>query len=899
MKKTLLFLAFVACTGIMKAKAQAPVFNAVTANSTSIEKWRKFELTIDLTAAYTNPYDYSDINVQCIFTSPGNVKDTVDGFYMQDYTLDASTGNITSTGTPHFKVRFAPAETGTYNYVLSCISKSGTTKQPAQSFTSTASAAHGFVRKNSTNYLGYDDNTQYIPVGENICWQDANVYTDYTNWLPKLAGNGGNYIRVWMSSWAFAYEWKDVYSQGLYHGLKSYNQYNAFNLDWLLDYCDQQNVNIMLCMNNHGQVSTTVNPEWQDNPYNAANGGPCANTWDFFTNTTAKEIYKNRMRYLVARCGYSKNIMSWELFNEVNFTDQFTSHQTDVSGWHNEMSTYLKALDVNKHLVTTSYADAAYDPNTWNLPNIDFTQTHNYSSVPNLESILVGNNLNYLSAYHKPTLNGEFGLGPDGATLSVDDPAGVHIHNAIWATSLSGAMGSGMTWWWDSYINPQNLYPYYKPLAAFLSSLSLKEENYKPATGSTSGGGASDLSISPGAGFVKAPASNFTVDANGKLTPDASQLSQYIFGSTYNTQYRNPPTFTVTYPVAGQFKVNVGGVSGSSPMVTIKVDNVQVTNVAAVTNTTYSVDVAAGAHTITVDNLGIDWFNVTGYVFTNIGSPLSTYLIKSADSNKVAGWELNSQYNWQYLKSNGNVAPPVISGASLNVSGMKNGQYTIQFFNCSTGANTGTATTAVTNGALSVALPDIAWDAAFTITNNAVLPVTLNSFTGETKNGSNYLNISIAAATNVKTVVLERSSNGIAFATLANVGNGWNKPEGNHVYIDAAPLPGNNYYRLRIQDADGRIETSGIILLNSSGSRHFSVYPNPAKAYVRLFTDAGTYTAKISDAQGRVLLTRSFTVAANAQATTIPVAGLATGVYYLSVTDTQGRKIASQKIVKQ
>ena len=898
MKKKLLF-ALLLATGILKTQAQIPVFNTVTPNASTVQKLEKFELTIDLTAAYTNPYDYSDIDVQCVFTSPSNSKDTTDGFYEQDYTLNTTNGSITSAGTAHFKVRYAPKEVGSYSYVLMCTNKSGKTVQPAQTFASTASASPGYIRKNATNYLAFDNNAQYIPVGENMCWQDNNVYNNYTTWLPKLASNGGNYIRVWMSSWAFAYEWKDLYNQGLYKGLENYNQYNAFNLDWLLDYCSQQNVYVMLCLNNHGQVSTTVNPEWAGNPYNAINGGPCTNTWDFFSNTTAKEYYKNRMRYLVARCGYSKNIMSWELFNEVGFTDDYASHQTDVSNWHNEMSAYLKTIDVNKHLVTTSFGDQSYNPAAWTSPNIDFTQIHNYSSVPNLESLLVSGANQYLTAYQKPVLNGEFGLGPEGSTLSVDDPAGVHIHNAIWATSLSGALGSAMTWWWNDYVEPQNLYRYFQPLSSFLNQLHLKDDNYKPASGLTSGGGATNLTVSPGANWGKAPANNFSIDATGKLTPDASQLSQYIYGSSYNTQYRNPPTFTVTYPIAGQFIVYVGAI-GTSPKVTITVDGKQVLNADAVANTAYSVNIAAGSHTILVDNLGTDWFNVSSYVFTNLGSPLSSYLIQSADSNKAAGWILNTQYNWQYLKSNGNVPPAPVASAKLMINGMKTGHtYTVQFYDCSTGLIISTASTAVSENTLSVPLPAIAWDMAFTITDNAVLPVTVASFTGQTINVKNILSINIAQAVNVKSVVLERCEDGITYSLLSTLSNGWNTLIGKHSYTDASPFVGSNYYRLSVQDVDGKISYSNTVVLNSSGSKRFTVYPNPAQHFVRFFVEGGTYTAKLSDASGKIVIARRVISGSYTEPQTFWISQLPAGLYYLTLLDESGKRVDMRKIMKK
>ncbi len=892
MKKAYLFLLSALIIAI-NLSAQKPVFNSVTANGTSIKKYDKFELTIDLTAAYTNPYNYDDISTQCIFTASSGKKDTVDGFYMENYSLDTATGSLTDLNTHNFKVRFTPQETGAWNYVLSATNTSGTTTQSTATFQCTASTAHGFIQKNNTNYLSYSDGTQYIPVGENMGWQDNNQVTDYTKWLGKLSTNGGNFIRVWMSDWAFALEWQNG-SNG-YEGLEKYKQTNASYLDWLLNKCDSLNVYLMLCLNHHGQVSTMVNPEWSNNPYNAVNGGPCTNTWDFFTNTTARDYYKNRQRYIVARYGYSKNIQSWELFNEVIFTDDYQAHAADVDSWHDEMSTALKALDVNKHLVTSSFGDASYMPGTWNLPNIDFMQLHNYTSVPNLESILTANDHTYLSTYKKPVLNGEFGLGPDGATLTADDPTGVHIHNAIWATALNGAMGTGMTWWWDDYIDPQNLYYHYKPLSSFLNALSLKDDNYKPATSSTSGGGATNLTVSPGTGFSKAPASEFTIDASGKITPDASQLSQYIFGSTYNTQYRNPPTFTVTYPEAGAFKVVVGGISTTSPMVTIKVDNVQILNVAAVANTTYSVDISAGAHTITVDNLGIDWFNVSSYIFTNIGSPTSSYVIKSANNNKAAGWVLNTNYNWQYLKDSG-MAPAVISGAKLMVAGMSNGTYTIKFYSCSTGLETTTASVSVTKDTLSVDLPELAWDAAFTAVNESILAVNTLKFFGEMQGHQNILHVEIADSRNVKSIMLERSNDGIHFSALSNLNTTWTSINGKHTYTDAKPLQDNNFYRLKMIDNDGKQTYSDVVLLTGK-LVNIKFYPNPFKDYVMLQAGAGKYLLNISDATGKLVYAKKVDVNGSDEKIILPA--LTSGIYYAEIKDESLRTIYKGKLFKQ
>lgn len=872
--------------------AQSPVINSVTPNTITPAKLDKFELDINLTAGYTNAYDYDDIDVQCIFFAPGGRKDTVDGFFMQGYTLNPD-GSLTSSGAGSFKVRYAPNETGTWSYVLSCTNTSGTATQPAQTFQCVSSTASGFIRKNATNYLNFDNGKQYIPIGENMGWQDNNVVTDYTDWLTKLSDNSGNFIRVWMSSWAFALEWKNG-SNG-FSGLKKYKQTSAYYLDWLLDYCKQKNVYIMLTLNNHGQVSTTVNPEWTDNPYNSANAGPAVNTWDFFTDASAKALHKNRLRYIIARYGYSQNIESWELFNEVDWTDQFNTRKTDVTDWHNEMATYIKSKDVYKHLVTTSYAYDFDDPATWNLANIDFTQTHFYINSPNIESVLAAASQNYMSNYQKPTLNGEFGLGPAGDTLTVHDPNGIHLHNAIWGSLFGGAMGSAMTWWWDDYINPQNLYYHYKPLAAVTSLINFKDDNYKKGTVSTSGGGTSDIIITPGANFGAATSSSFSIDANGTMTPGPDQLGQYLFGSVFNTQYHNPPTFNVTYLISGQFKVITGSGIGTSPQINIYVDGVELLNQAASVITTYAVNVTAGTHVIKVDNLGTDWTTISNYTFTNIGSPVTAYVLKSADTSKAAGWLLNSKYNWQYLQSNG-AAPPAISGSNLSITGMHNGNYTISFYSTGTGDLLSTSAVGVTTGTLTIPLPDIAWDIAFKAVENSVLPILDYSFTGNRSLDKNYLYINIANADNVKDVSLERSSEGINFKSISDVSASWSSMAGKHEYIDKAPLKGINLYRLQIIDKDGAVTYSSIVKLVNDLVK-FSVYPNPVNDNVILNIDEGRYFLQIIDQNGRVVASKSTTVTVNSNVQ-ISIATLARGIYYLSVLNDNGDTIGYEKIIK-
>jgi hypothetical protein len=739
-----------------KTAAQIPSINAVIPNSNSINRFEKLELTVSLTAAYTNPYDYDDILLRGIFTAPSGKTDTVEGFYMQDFSLNGSNGNVTA-GSNYFRIRFAPSETGAYSYIVTCNSTTGSALSVSSTFQAVASAKKGFVRKNSTSYLQFDNGDQYIPIGQNMCWQQNNKYLDFKNWTDKMAANNANFMRLWQCAWGLGIEWKGA----PYEGLKKYRQDNAFYTDKLLEECAAKNIYMMLCINHHGMVSSNVNPNWPESPYNAVNGGPCANTWDYFSNATAKNLHKNRLRYIIARWGYSINIMSWELFNEVEWTDNFDTYKTQIKDWHKEMAGYIQTKDPFNHLVTTSYANSGNDAAAWNLPEIDFTQTHYYNGSPNVEAVLVGGLRNYVSWFNKPTFTGEFGIDPGNISLTTIDPSGIYFHNSLWATMFGGGMGAGASWWWDNYIEPKSLYSHYKGPSAIAAKIPFVGSKYQVANASTTGGGKADLTFSPGADWGIAPANAFAVAADGTLTPGSTQLCKYLYGSVWNTQNRNPPTFTVSYPEAGQFKVSTAGSIGTSARISIYVDGNLVFDQGASVNTTYSVNIPAGLHSIKADNLGTDWLQVNSYVFASLGNPINTYVLKSGDSMRAAGWVHNKEYNWQYVKDNG--IPAAVNGAVILLPGIANGTYSVKWFECVNGTELSAATVAATNNTLQFSCPSLLWDAAFTATNT-ILATTTYTFAGNgnwdvATNWANNL-IPPPVLTGAVTIVIDPPANG-------------------------------------------------------------------------------------------------------------------------------------------
>lgn len=693
--------------------AQAPIINAVTPLSAIVEKHGKFEATIALTANYTNPYDYDNIRISAAFVGPNGQSKTVDGFFMQDYQLtNPQTGTLAPIGSGAFKIRFSPDQEGLWTYAVSCTTSAGIATFPMQNFEATAivSATNkGFVRADLSNYLHFDNEEQYIPIGENIGWGS---YANFQTWLPNLRDGGGNFLRLWQCHWGWGLEWRN--GNG-YQGLKRYQQNNSFYLDQLFDFCNDNGLYVMYCLQHHGQVSSQVNPNWSESPYNTANGGTCANTWEFFTDATAKAVTKNRYRYVLARWGYARSVMAWELFNEVDWTDQFEQRSADVAAWHAEMAAFLKTTDPYQHLVTTSYAHDYNDATVWNSPDIDFTQTHHYANVPNLERILANSVGNYLSDFGKPTVNGEFSALVDNNGLSTLDPDGIHLHNCMWGSLFSGAMGTSMTWWWDNYVEPLDLYYHFEQINHFANSLPLREQNFMPTTSTVSGAPA-DLVLTPSQSWAALADTLLTIE-NGAVSPAGALLSQFLYGSSWNTQFRRPPVFVANFPQNGSFSVRTAGQTGTTPRIAIWLDGALVLDQEALVNQTYTIQVSAGEHQIKVDNTGTDWISISSYRLSDLGSAVDAYVLKSEDQLQLAGWLLNNSYNHDYVRNNG--LPPSASGATVSIPDVANGTHLVQYYDCLTGALLSTETISVGNGTLILSPPEMLWDMAFVVAGDA------------------------------------------------------------------------------------------------------------------------------------------------------------------------------------
>ncbi|GAG10275.1 unnamed protein product, partial [marine sediment metagenome] len=208
--------------------------------------------------------------------------------------------------------------------------------------------------------------------------------------------------------------------------------------------------------------------KWDQNPYNRKNGGPCNSPEEFFTDPAAIKLYKNKLRYIISRWGYSPSLAVIELWNEYNAPDE----------WVKDIAGFIRSVNPHPQMVTTSMGQPQGRPfdtsGIWKLKNIALVTLHIYGGAlsDSVVSRLMLESRNTAEKHKKPFIVSEFGIDAYKAD-NITDPrgTGVGLHNSIWSSALSKSFGTCMGWWWDSYIMPRNLYHHYKALSLFLSDV--------------------------------------------------------------------------------------------------------------------------------------------------------------------------------------------------------------------------------------------------------------------------------------------------------------------------------------------------------------------------------------------------------------------------------------------
>ena len=171
-----------------------------------------------------------------------------------------------------------------------------------------------------------------------------------------------------------------------------------------------------------------------------------------------------------------------------------------------------------------------------------------------------------------------------------------------------------------------------------------------------------------------------------------------------------------------------------------------------------------------------------------------------------------------------------------------------------------------------------------------ILPLKFVSIKASLKNKDIQVEWAVAQETGVQKYEVERSADGISFGKVGEVAAKGNSTSENYNWLDAHPTTGNNFYRVRSIDIDGKFLFSKIVVVKiSTGNSAFKIFPNPVTSQqINIHADEmakGQYQVLLVNQQGQQIMQRIINHAGGFFKQVIrPDAMLPAGIYYLRIT---------------
>ncbi|MEI6077242.1 MAG: DUF5060 domain-containing protein [Verrucomicrobiota bacterium] len=851
-------LLVVLCLGLVdetKANVQINQLN-------SAQLWQKVEFQLTGVPPGFNPFDQASIRVDANLSIPTNGNMTIPAFWYQDYLRSTNSSGAevdAANGSPQWRVRFTPPVAGAYAmsiYVLTNGQLCATSE--VASFTVPATnlpGRYGYAVVATNGMYFQTQDGRALPLnGENVCWAGSAGTYDYDTWFTSMQNAGENYARLWMCPWNFALE----QTAG---SLTNYTLSPAWQLDYVLQQAEQKGVYVQLCLDYHGMFEVVPdywggNNYWTNNPYNSINGGPCVNQNEFFTNAVAKTLYQNRLRYLIARYGYSQNLLGWEFFNEID--NVFTYLDTNaVTAWHSLMGGWLHTNDPFGHLVTTSVSTATAGPAIFGVSQLDFLSWHFYfNGLSDPASKLAAQATTYGKAYGKPVMIGEYGTDWKKWDYS-GDPYLRGFRQGIWGAALGGSVGTAMSWWWQN-IASSNAYPVYASLSSILGGTDWGRGSWTTIGFKTSGAMpvvVGDL-LPDGVPFnVQLPlnsasSSNFV----GKLAVVNSQVNNYsaavldsYIQGTRRANLKTPFQLSAWFTNDASLVMHLNSVASGVNLV-VRVDGSQVlstnipnrdgrSSVNGEYNTNILVNIPSGKHLIEITNAGTDWLyldwvqlnQVLPAAYSNNWQALQTAIGLRGDRESLL-YVVTPGVAWPSGATNASL--PLQHSQIITLTNWPTGDYITAWYSPASGDSVASSQVVASNGNLILTLPDFTEDLA-----GILLPLPTGTLNGDATicNGNTSVSViqdfeGFADSSALNAVIINSTANTTLTIGAANGVNGsraliFQGANGSSPYYSQFTLPVSSFSLTGVQSVtlamkfiSGSSENLKIELLDASGT---------------------------------------------------------------------------------
>ena len=467
----------------------------------------------------------------------------------------------------------------------------------------------GFIRS---------DGLPYVPVGANLAWKPDSSTGDtagyYAKAFPAFSKANLNWMRIWMAHWdGLNLDWMGE-KMGPSPKPGSLNESVAETWDKIISLAEDNGVYVQMVLQHHGQYTTYNDSDWPKNPWNAANpGGFLKSPGDFFNDPNAAVISMLKYRYIVARWGYSPAVLSWELFNEVHWTNAFREgHEVDVARWHSNMATAIRQVDVYGHLITTS---------TENLRSpiyekLDYYQPHLYAA-----NLLAGART-FVPAYstlNKPAFYGEQGDDHQPVSDAVKQ-SGLNIIPPVWASVMGQGDLAAQTWNGWQLLEQDRLNELGAVFRFLVINRVASQQGLVAFSAPIECSARVPLGIEAGEVWQRRPPATIDVPLDGRVSLDEANIPSTLTGSDLGRAdgFPDSVTYRLDMPRGTRVRVQVDSAAPAGGALVVRVDGAEVAShvwpagTGAPNPAAIEFPLSKGPHTLSLSNPGPDWVGVSG-----------------------------------------------------------------------------------------------------------------------------------------------------------------------------------------------------------------------------------------------------------------------------------------------
>ena len=445
-------------------------------------------------------FDSKDITL-VEFLKPDGEKESVSTFVYQPAKItynDRGYETVAAYGDPVLAARYTPDTVGDYKFNVFAGSDvvfsgefSATQGDWANSYVS--------VSKKDPRYFALGNGECFFPIAANMVrpdgfpsasgvefgktkGEDTIGLKQYEWWFKQFAENGGNFVRLWLSTPYFNVETEDP---------SEFNYLQFTKLDEMVKLAKKYSIRLKFTFD-HFRVFSAEKTE------NAIfcktlkyKGNVCKSGSEWINSDLWQGFWFKKVDEYIKRYAGDPTIFCFELWNEMNCFDatfeevnKFTVCALRYLHEHAPKNMAVNSLGSFDNPTFTKWLDA------FKMDEMSFQQLHRYlDQGAKIEVVrkdpiaLIKDGLEYTKRPDKPFVLAETGAVNDCHSSYFRyysfDHNGIILTDVTYAPLFFESASTGQIWHWSYYIDNKNLWKYYAPIADMVKGENLDEQGLK------------------------------------------------------------------------------------------------------------------------------------------------------------------------------------------------------------------------------------------------------------------------------------------------------------------------------------------------------------------------------------------------------------------------------------